>query len=328
MLKGRYDVIVVGGGLAGLACALELARSGFKVLLLEKKGEIGIPVRCGELTQPNFYEVVGLSKPSQVVENDFGSMVLISRSRFEMELARMVIQEGGEVYTRAWVRGYIPFSRNRVGVRVQMGGREEKVMARAVVACDGVEATLPRMAGLASHLEPSELGSCYSARLEGVKVDPSRFDMGYNLTGLYFYWIFPISNHAANVGIGVLGTYGNRARRIFLEFVKGRPELSQGSIVREIVGVVPITRPLERPYGDGILVAGTAARLVNADGGEGVIYALLSGVEAARTLRVARDYSASSLAGYRRRLDWVYKRLNYQYEILRLRLPPGFLKKR
>ena len=32
-----YDAVIVGGGLAGLVCAIELSRAGHRVLVLEKK---------------------------------------------------------------------------------------------------------------------------------------------------------------------------------------------------------------------------------------------------------------------------------------------------
>ena len=39
--NGRYDVIVVGGGLAGLSCAFYSCKRGRKVLLLEKRKFLG-----------------------------------------------------------------------------------------------------------------------------------------------------------------------------------------------------------------------------------------------------------------------------------------------
>lgn len=41
MASPKYDVIVVGSGPGGVACAALLAKWGFKPLVLEKNDEIG-----------------------------------------------------------------------------------------------------------------------------------------------------------------------------------------------------------------------------------------------------------------------------------------------
>ena len=47
-MKSQYDIIVVGGGPAGSMTALQAARGGASVIMLEKDREIGVPVRCAE----------------------------------------------------------------------------------------------------------------------------------------------------------------------------------------------------------------------------------------------------------------------------------------
>ena len=42
-----YDVVVVGAGPAGSTSARYAARRGLKVLLLDRRKEIGVPVQCG-----------------------------------------------------------------------------------------------------------------------------------------------------------------------------------------------------------------------------------------------------------------------------------------
>ena len=42
----KFDLIVVGAGPAGSMAAKTAASSGLKVALLEKRQEIGCPVRC------------------------------------------------------------------------------------------------------------------------------------------------------------------------------------------------------------------------------------------------------------------------------------------
>ena len=41
MIRKKYDVIVVGGGIAGIAASVSAARDGAKVLLLEKQVNLG-----------------------------------------------------------------------------------------------------------------------------------------------------------------------------------------------------------------------------------------------------------------------------------------------
>ena len=45
MLHAEYDVIVVGAGPGGCIAAKVAAENGFRVLMLEKRQEIGAPVR-------------------------------------------------------------------------------------------------------------------------------------------------------------------------------------------------------------------------------------------------------------------------------------------
>ena len=49
-VSGRYDVIVVGGGIAGIAAALAAARTGAKTLLLEKMYLLGGLATSGLVT--------------------------------------------------------------------------------------------------------------------------------------------------------------------------------------------------------------------------------------------------------------------------------------
>ena len=48
MTVEQADVVVVGGGPAGLIAAREAAGAGLDVVLVERDPAIGAPVRCGE----------------------------------------------------------------------------------------------------------------------------------------------------------------------------------------------------------------------------------------------------------------------------------------
>ena len=40
-MKGKYDILVLGGGISGITAALEAAETGFSVLLVEKEAYLG-----------------------------------------------------------------------------------------------------------------------------------------------------------------------------------------------------------------------------------------------------------------------------------------------
>ena len=55
------QVIIIGAGPAGAACAQRLAEKGLDVLILERRSIVGNPAQCGECI-PNWGEVIGTFK--------------------------------------------------------------------------------------------------------------------------------------------------------------------------------------------------------------------------------------------------------------------------
>ena len=47
-MKSEYDIIIIGGGPAGSTFARLASGAGLDVLVIDKRREIGVPVRCGE----------------------------------------------------------------------------------------------------------------------------------------------------------------------------------------------------------------------------------------------------------------------------------------
>ena len=57
--RAAYDAVVVGSGPNGLAAAVELARNGKRVAVLEGKSTIGGGARSAEITLPGFVHDLG-----------------------------------------------------------------------------------------------------------------------------------------------------------------------------------------------------------------------------------------------------------------------------
>lgn len=83
MLKKSYDAVVVGSGPNGLACAIELAREGWVVAVLEAADSVGGATRTAELTQPGFRHDIGSAIHPMAVGSPFLSGLPLSKYGLE-----------------------------------------------------------------------------------------------------------------------------------------------------------------------------------------------------------------------------------------------------
>jgi electron transfer flavoprotein-quinone oxidoreductase len=169
------DAIVVGAGPAGAAAALELARAGRSVVLLERgtfpgaKNVYGGVVYGRVLDEviPRWWEQVPVQRwvvrrstmmltGSQALSVDFRTEawgtapyngMTVYRSDFDSWLAGHAVAAGAELVTSTVATGLLRDERGAVaGVRTDRPGGE--LRARAVIACDGVNSFLAKEAGL------------------------------------------------------------------------------------------------------------------------------------------------------------------------------------
>ena len=86
-LKGNYDIIVCGGGVAGVAAALQAARIGKKVMLIEKSQKLGGLATLGLI---NFFVPMCNGRGRQII---FG---------MAEELLRLSIEKGYDTIPENW----------------------------------------------------------------------------------------------------------------------------------------------------------------------------------------------------------------------------------
>ncbi len=352
-IASRYDVIVIGAGPAGSMAALEASRRGVSVLLLEKRQEIGSPVRCAEgisaealrrffdpspsfiattITGAAFYIQDGKSfrlwKSFQA-----GEGFILERRVFDRFLAEEAAKAGARVLVKAPATGLILDGGRVSGVRVRIAGEEREIEAKVVVAADGVESEAGRWAGIDTTLPPTEAISCAQFLLSGVDVDPSV--TLYYLTPEFapggYAWVFPKGEGKANVGLGVQASLAREpAVNYLVRFIESVPALSRGSPVTLIAGMVPL-RPLEEIVGPGIILAGDAAGQVDPLTGGGIPFAMAAGALAGE---IAAGFvrGETSLEEYRRRWEERWgRRLLRNYRLQERfsreeRRPPAFLR--
>jgi digeranylgeranylglycerophospholipid reductase len=308
-LRPQYDIIVIGAGPAGSFAAATAAEAGARVLLLEKRQEIGSPVRCAEgvardalqaFLEPDPRWTATVVERAQITVETAGAPLglsaeggkgyILERRLFDRFLAERAAAAGAHIRVKTPALGLL-FEGNRVaGVRALVDGTERSIGASIVIGADGVESWVGRWAGLTGPIQPRLHMTCAQYLLAGIDIDPHslHYWIDAQVAPGGYVWAFPKGAGKANVGLGIQADCVRVAPAIALNrFIESRPELARGSPVTLITGAVPIGPAPDRLVGDGVMLIGDAASQVDPLTGGGIIPAMTAGRLAGQTAAAA-----------------------------------------
>jgi digeranylgeranylglycerophospholipid reductase len=323
----EIDVVVVGAGPAGSMTAKYASKNGARVLMIEKRQEIGSPVRCGEGISRNWLSGVGITldaksiarqvKGAKIVAPNGNSFylsekmagnevgIVIDRIFFDKLLARDAVKAGSDLMLKTSAVKLLKSGNKVIGVRVKSFGETKDIKAGCVVGADGYESQVGRWAGINTVLTPRDITSCFQYRLTNINHDPDycEFILGSAAPGGYI-WIFPKNEDTANVGIGMqlskLRDPGD-VKKYLDKFIQKDARLRKGKPLELVSGAVSICAPIDKTVGDGILLVGDAARQIDPITGGGISNSCKAGKVAGEVLGRAtkeKDFSEKSLQRY------------------------------
>lgn len=305
----KTDAVVVGCGVAGGLLAGRLARDGYRVIALEKRPRVGVPVRCGEAAGSRHElsqfvpvdeawvaaEINGarLYAPDRscVEKRMPGVGLMLERDKFDQALAEQAKNWGAEVRVHHEAVGLEREGDRVSGVTVKdhTNGSIYTTASRITIGADGIESFVGRWAGLEGHLRPKEVHSAAEYLLEGdgFAADTIEIYVGSDIAPGGYAWVFPKGRGLANVGVGVHPTMTKigTARNYLDRFVNKRFPGSERK--RLIAGGVSGSKPLRTMVGDGVLLVGEAARHNNPFSGGGIMNALEGAEEAHKVIAKA-----------------------------------------
>lgn len=326
-MKDYYDVVVVGAGPAGSVTAKTAAEKGLSVLLIEKRQEIGDPVRCAEGVSkvwlrkhinPDSRWICADVKGSRIFSPD-GSMVemaeevaggevgyVLERKLFDRALAYESAKAGAEVFVKTRATGLIIEDDFVKGVKIMHQGQERDVRCKIVIGADGVESKVGRWAGIDTSLKPVDIETCAQFLMSGTGIDQDYcyFYLGNEIAPAGYIWIFPKGQDLANVGIGILGSKSGKKTAVeyLNDFVADK--YPDARILEIDVGGVPVSGSIERTIANGLMLVGDAARQSDPVTGGGIINAMEVGKiagEVAYEAISADDASVSKLNEYEKK---------------------------
>ena len=323
------DVVVVGGGPAGLATAAEAARGGLRVVVCERSHAIGEPVRTsgGSFIRPlkrlgvpddcwhpvHRIRVIG---PTTDVTKTYGRAVgcVLDVRRTYQWLGAQAVDAGAEIRLKASVESMLsstglPDGRPR-GVRVRDPFRGlHDLTAHVVVDASGHTGFLARGAGLRPANDRSAVGMEIELRAAGYDHEQAVFWLGDDVAPGGYGWAFPCGGGRVRLGVGVLRPESEAEPRVLLdrlmdEFRQMVGESTPTSAIEMHSGLMPVIPPRATELvGRGLVVVGDAAGQGSTLLGEGIRYAIEAGRMAGRALVSAGgDFTPHGMSSYPR--EW------------------------
>lgn len=233
-----WDVVIVGAGPAGSTAATHLARSGHKVLLLDREvfprdkvcgdGLIADSLRCidrmglrGEVErQGNLVSRLSYYSPSRIRVDTQSKMVTIKRFYFDNILCQEAIRSGA-IFKQATVLN-IKQNDDHTSVATKEFGT---VRAKICILATGADITFSKRQGIINDARPNAVAvRCY-VKSPAVL---NRLVFSYDKEIIPGYgWIFPLPDGEFNVGCGVFRdqaiTENLNLHRVFDRFVSTFP---------------------------------------------------------------------------------------------------------
>ncbi len=329
-MRRTADVLVVGGGPAGSAAAILLARAGFEVCLLER-AHLPRDKACGEYLSPGcvpLLERLGVLSAVQRahahpirgmrVETPDGAFFTgtypddgirphgysLPRYRFDTLLFEAARLAGVDCLEGWRVVDLIREGQRVTGVIATSAGRTRRFTARLTIGADGRNSVVARRLGLFAW-HPSHRKVAFVRRFQ---VPAELGDLGEVCLGRAGYCILnPQAAGTANVAV-VVDQRDLPLHRpweeVFRELLETYPPAQEKLCGARPLSPLRVLGPLacrsKRVAGDGFILVGDAAGYYDPMTGEGIYQALKGAELAAETVADALRQGQATIAGLER----------------------------
>ena len=319
MSSPKHDIAIIGAGPGGSSAAYFLAKQGFNVLLLDK-AEFPRHKTCGDGLTPRALDILSemglledvhregfridgihLFAPRQQhlhmsipqKENLPNYLLTIPRFKLDQIIFERAIQAGAAFQGKTNIHN---IEKTTQGIFISGKHNQQNIEfeARMGIIATGANLKLLKNTKILTKQPPMIMAARqYLDGVSGLSRNVAAYFDGIPLPG--YGWVFPISDTIANIGVGYW-PHGiarhwkpKNAHQVFNHFVAQETvrEMLKNAVALEPVKGFPIRMdfPTAPTFGQGCLLVGEAAGLVNPLTGEGIDFALESGRLAAEHIQ-------------------------------------------
>lgn len=327
-----YDVVIVGAGPGGSATALKLAESGLRVALLDKASFPRDKV-CGDFIAGHGIRVLKEISPSaynRLLEfpskaKNKSTLLFIGNTKpmeffwkqqsytvRRIDFDNMLVEEVLATKKVDFFPAHGLKTIHRLGKDFELICQNgQKINCHILIGADGAHSVVARQLANFS-IDREHYGGSVRAYFTGVKNIRAAANEVYVHKDVVpgYFWLFPVGEDSANVGIGMHSRHITKhkvdLKARFYDFIKEHPalqsKLGDAQMVSPLQGFgLPFYSKEFRIHGDGYMLIGDAACLIDPSNGEGIMLALQSGKMAAEQAVIAiqnGDWSEAALAPY------------------------------
>jgi len=332
----QYDVIVIGGGPSGSSCTAFLAKAGKNVLLLDRAKfprdktcgdgisgssvgvlkELGLLDNVKSIEHADMYGVTfsspnGTTVPIAAKRADgFPPGFVCRREVFDNFLFQNAKSLCAKTMEGFFAEDFIRNGDAIVGVKGNYEGKPMEFQAKVVVCADGAAGMTARKLGVNNQAEDHQFAGirAYYDNVEGMA---DRIEIHFIKEALPgYFWIFPLPGKRANVGLAMLVSDVKKKKAnlssILNDTIAKNPvfkdRFANSKRISDLKSwLLPVNTKKPKAAGNGYVLVGDTASLIDPFMGEGIGNALTSGKLAAKTILAAfkeNDFSEKSLSRY------------------------------
>ena len=300
----HVDVLVVGGGPCGATAAHELAKAGFSVALLDRRGR---PKPCGGAVPPVMVREFDIpehvleakvsharmiSPAGEKVNMAVGGWVgMVDREQFDEWLRERAVSEGAQridgtlesIDVDDPERVVVTYKEKHASADHASADKgccaSKSVSARYLLGADGARSRVAKQCIPGADKIPYVFA--YHEIVESptsgeADFEATRCDVYYqgDISPDFYGWVFP---HGTKTSIGMGTARKGHSLRKATTRLRARAGLDSATTIRTEGAPIPLKAMKRWDNGRNVLVAGDAAGVVAPSSGEGIYYAMLTG---------------------------------------------------